>query len=737
MMSQATDEPRPVALETADGPWQGQIAGRLWAAIPAGMRLSRFHASTVPDQYRDAFVSSSAWRAGIDLSGLPAPMRRELAWCVFRIIDLGGKVPTPLLGMLVRRLSEVIADLGAEAPSSLMALPAETWLREISLAVHRRTGRLPGTWPVKHIRGMLLRFRQLLAAAADDRPWWQRELWKPAEDGRIPVRKHEPRRNDTLNFGRISIPWLRSGMQWHCKAALETGTLTWTSLHHRLHAAVVFDAFLAGRQTCGPQLAGDPAQVRVLMREFLGHLKVMPAVRGRTVGQPVSAAHVKQTAVAIEQFYRFMHDNKDAAAAVLAEPGWLRLGPQHTVFFRRGELPRPRLADPDADVIGDAAMSKIMAEIGVLGDPAGHGGFGDEQGMRIMMLQVRLGRRINEICMLDRDPLLPVNTPGPAASDDPDAFTAKLRYQQTKIDGAPDTVLVDAEVVAIIRAQQEWADRWLAGHAAAGVHPRYLFLASLKNRHADTCYSHHTLRRHLNVLARRLDIRDAAGRLVDFNRTHRFRHTKATSLINAGVPLHVVQRYLGHLTPTMTMHYAKTLAETAEAEFLRFRKLTADARQVEADPRDLYDMLQLDARTDRVLPNGWCLLPPRQSCDRGNACLTCDKFATDATFLPELKQQQDRTLHLIDQRQQAFSARTGTPMSEDNIWLQGRRREAASLEAIITTLQRHPDIDGKPGPATQPGNTLPQRAVRGAGVAARTGQIAARASRPATNGTRA
>ena len=735
MTPRGTDEPRPAALVTARGR-QGQAADQLWAVIPAGMRLSRFHASTVPDQYRDAFVNSSDWRAGIDLSGLPAPMRRELAWCVFRIIELGGKVRTPALGMLVRRLGEVIADLGAGAPSSLTGLPAETWLREISRAVHRRTGQLPGTWPVRHIRGMLQRFLNLLAAAADGRPWWQREVWKPAEDARIPIRKHEPRLNDALNFGRITVPWLRSGMQWHCKAALETGTLTWTSLHHRVEAAVVFDAFLAARQTCGPQLHGDPAQLRVLMLEFLGYLKAMRATRGRTIGQPVSAAHVKQTAVAIEQFYRFMHDNKDAAAAALAEPGWLRLGPQHTVFFRRGELPRPRLADPDADVISDSATSKIMAAIGVLGDPAGQGGSGDEQGMRVMMLQARLGRRINEICLLDRDPLLPVSTPGPAASDDRDAFAAKLRYQQTKIDGAPDTVLVDAEVVAIIRAQQEWADRWLAGHAAAGVRPKYLFLASLKNRHGNQCYSHHTLRKHLNVLARRLDIRDAAGRLVDFNRTRRFRHTKATSLINAGVPLHVVQRYLGHLTPTMTMHYAKTLAETAEAEFLRFRKLTADAREVEADPRDLYDMLQLDQRTDRVLPNGWCLLPPRQSCDRGNACLTCDKFATDATFLPELRQQQDRTLHLIDQRQQAFSARAGTPMGEDNIWLQGRRREIASLESIITTLQCHPDTE-RPGPAPGPGTIAAPRAVRGAGVAARTAQIAARACRPGPDGERA
>ena len=92
--------------------------------------------------------------------------------------------------------------------------------------------------------------------------------------------------------------------------------------------------------------------------------------------------------------------------------------------------------------------------------------------------------------------------------------------------------------------------------------------------------------------------------------------SKATSLLNAGVPIHVVQRYLGHLSPAMTMHYAQTLAETHEAEFLRYRKLTADGRDLQIGARDLYDMLQLDQRTDRILPNGWCLLPPRQSCDR-------------------------------------------------------------------------------------------------------------------------
>jgi len=73
------------------------------------------------------------------------------------------------------------------------------------------------------------------------------------------------------------------------------------------------------------------------------------------------------------------------------------------------------------------------------------------------------------------------------------------------------------------------------------------------------------------------------------------------------VPIHVVQRYLGHVSPAMTMHYAQTLQSTAEAEFLRYRKLTADARELGTDPTDLYDLLQLDPQRDPqagLLPAG-------------------------------------------------------------------------------------------------------------------------------------
>ena len=719
--------------EAAACGYDAAVLARLWASVPREMQLPRLSAGTVPGRYRGGFAGGGRQTPVADVSALPVPMRQEVTWCMFRIIELGGRVQMPGTVMLVRRLAEITTGHGAGAPRSLMDLPARTWLQQIPLAVHRRRGKLPAPSSIMQMRQVLLRFLWLLDLAYDTRPWWQRESWHPVEDHRIPVRQHEPLGRQAIHFHRITTGWLRRTAQWHGKVTLETGVLRWSTLNQRVFALTVLDAFLAGRGISEPRLAADPARVRQLMQDFLGHVRASRASRGPTAGQPVSAAHAKTVLVHVEQFYLFMHDHKDAAAAATGEPGWREVGTGHAGFYRNRELPRPARRDPGLDIIDDTAMTKIMAGIGQLGEKAADGGLDDPQAMRIMMLQARLGRRISEILMLDPDPLLPLAT-SPEAAPEAGAMIARLRYQQTKIDGAPDTILVDAEIVAIIRAQQEWAAAWLREHAAPDAHPRYMFLGLLFNRNADRPYVSATLHKAVTELARRLGIRDSAGRLVDFQRTHRFRHTRATSLLNAGVPIHVVQRYLGHLSPAMTMHYAQTLAETHEAEFLRYRKLTADARELQISARDLYDMLQLGQRTDRILPNGWCLLPPRQSCDRGNACLTCDKFATDASFLPELRRQRDKTLHLIDQRQQAFRARTGTPMSEDNIWLQGRHREAASLEAIITTLQQHPGTEDTSGPA---GPAAPPQAVRGAGVTARTAQAAARVSRPGPDGTRA
>ncbi len=65
---------------------------------------------------------------------------------------------------------------------------------------------------------------------------------------------------------------------------------------------------------------------------------------------------------------------------------------------------------------------------------------------------------------------------------------------------------------------------------------------------------------------------------------------------------------------------------------------------------------------------------------------------------------------------------SGTPMGEDNVWLQGRLREVAALDAITTALDAdHGQVPG---------------AIRGAGAAARAEAAIERSARHASRAGR-
>ena len=531
-------------------------------------------------------------------------------------------------------------------------------------------------------------------------------MWSPRYDPRIPLREHEPTRaNAGYDFLAVTQPWLRDGVKWYLKIALETGQLRWSTIRARLLSVSILSRFLTERQMDAPCLCADATDLRLLALDFLAHVKQRRACSGVRRGHPISNCTVTNYLIDVERFYAFMADHRLEAARALNDQRWAALGDEHARLWRLGEKPRAP-ARPDDDVyFDDTTMAQLLQHAGVIGAPKAEGGLGDEQSMRLLMLLARTGRRISELRLLDFDCLLAI--PGLATSDS-DALVAKLRYRQTKIDGAPDTIFVDAEITAIIAAQQAWAHarvRALLRDPDAPP-PGYLFIATSRNNRGRNAISRSAVAQRLEQLGELMDIRDSQGKRPALTHLHRFRHTRATNLINAGVPVHVVQRYLGHLSPRMTMHYAKTLQQTHEREFLRYKKITADARDLDVDPRDLFALIELDKRTDRVLPNGLCMLPPRQVCNRGNACLTCDKFATDASYVNEHEAQLAKLSELIAQRQAVFRAKTGSEMSTSNVWLQQRLTEQRALQKIITVLG-------------QPQLAAPDHAIRGAGTSAR------------------
>jgi integrase len=686
------------------------IARRLWDALPAECRSDHFDKRTMPANYVAAVTDrlrSDGYRTSKSLNfrGLPEPMTWEIAWAINRQVELGHHIHPRGFTTAIRVIRAANSAGGKKAREaiSLLQLSADEWLRECQGA--RLRGYLLGACHDDEARSEISKTQDLLVYPYHQGPWWRLNVWNPMLDPRVPQRDHEPQHRANANFSRLSSTWLREAAKLWLSANLSNGRYSWTTVRSRLDTLKWLQRHIDNRADDGPCLTVDPHQLRPFLREFCDLLLAHRVRSGPRQGAPLGKNQRRQIMTAIEQFYQWMYDHRDDAALTLAEPRWRQLRSEHCVLFRPED--KPRLTNQKAEdmVLEDAVISSIAERAELLARPRPDG-LGDLQAFHALMLLIRTGRRVNEVLMMDFEPLLPLLRPGGSTGEGTatgvDDFVARLRYQQTKIESAQNsTIPVDAEVVSIIRAQQQYAREFMTARGNAVRDPKYLFLRVTQNRNGLHSYPMGTLHLHLVELTRRLGITDSTGRQVDINRTHRFRHTAATNLLNAGVPLHVVMRYFGHVSPEMTLHYAVTLSRTHEEEFLKYKKVTSDGRVTPVDGSDLYDLIQLDRRADRILPNGWCTLPPKQFCDKGNACLACPKFVTDATHAPELRRQAEQTQRLIATRQEAFTGRYGDPMGEDNIWLQGRRAEAESLRKILLAIT---DISSS-------------QTIRGAGVA--------------------
>lgn len=702
-----------------------QRARELWDSLPAEHRQNHFNKANLPPDYAQSFIpcqsgtiraDGTRWTSqALNLSGLPETMLWELAWYIHQEVADGSTISMTPLRAICRGLTLATSHGSSTGrmARSVTALSPEQWEREARSARLRRGQGNVGQYTEIALRYGVKRIQDRLSYAYHDGPWWRLNVWNPQLDKRIPQREHEPAANNKANFAHLTTDWLREAVKWWLSTNLLNGHYVWTSVKSRLDHFKWFQWYIDDVGCVGPHLVDDLRDLRPMMRGFAQALRQHRTMGGPSKGKPLSKNSQRAPLVTVENFYRFMFDNAREAAQVLNEPRWLTLAPQHQALFRTEDKPRLVNRTQEPRALEDKVVNQVAAGADLLARPKAEGGIGDEQAFRALLLQIRTGRRVNEILLMDFEPLSPllhVTAESRSAAESGDGFVARMNYQQTKIEsGRAAAIPIDREILSIIRAQQAWARAFIADRGApSDATPDYLFLRITNNRLGQHPYSAPTYNSRLKKLTHRLSITDSTGRLVEISKTHDFRHSRATNLINAGVPIHVVMRYLGHVTPAMTMHYAQTLSETAEREFLRYKKFTADGRAIEIPPQDLFDLLHLDKRADRVLPNGWCALPPKQSCDKGNACLSCDKFVTDATHRDELDRQLQETERLMAQRQAQFAERYGEPMGDDNVWLAGRSAEVSSLRKVLIGLdQVGVHEDGQ------------RRAIRGAGTSDR------------------
>ena len=688
----SSDRPGPLRPAASLDPIQ-----RLWADLPPLWR-----GPVIGPGIEDWEMLTENGDRRIDLSGLPDPFGAELAWMAhWQALD-GTRSSVLAINQLANILRRAIAE-NHPFPASIRALDWQSASALQGWFYARRWGRLPNPGSRSRLR-IVFRFARLaLIARCQDGPWWALDDWHPRCDPRIPLSEREPLANYGCSPGLITQPWLREAVKWQLGTALESGTLRWTTISQsRLKSLRRFDNWLTSCFDDPSDVLADLARAPEHAAAF-GRWTTDPSNRmtreadRRHYTKPAGARAVNDDLRAIAELFSFIAANPVEARRLFGPSPWQQVTDTHaaTWFRQVSRIPRqPTLTD--RHYVDDHALEQIPAALPLLGlardqqmpiirgdgRQVSAAGLDDPQAMRMILLQILTGRRSSEIRTCAFDCLSPASETNIDLADG--ERLARFQYAQSKIDIAPDTILVDREVTAVITEQQQWIRDQFPGST-----PRFLFIQRTGNRRGDKAYPSGTYNWMLREFSSIVAITDSAGRFLQLSHTHRFRHTKLTRLAELGLPIHVLQRYAGHATPTMSMHYIAHREQHAEQAFLATAKLKADGTRVMFS-RDDHDSLHLFDRADRILPNGWCLLPPLQTCDKGNACLTCSVFVTDQSHNQALARQLQDTEELINRTNVAFEERHGMPMPADNVWLSQRRAEHEALTRLMATIADKP-----------------------------------------------
>jgi integrase/transposase-like protein len=263
--------------------------------------------------------------------------------------------------------------------------------------------------------------------------------------------------------------------------------------------------------------------------------------------------------------------------------------------------------------------------------------------MRMVVVLQECGFRIGELCQLQFN-CLKQDTKGHYFVQ---YWMSKLRKEHTKP--------ISNELAKVIQEQQNYIRDNL------GEDFQYLFCGrindSTKFVPAPKIIKGSSFVLYLKKLAEERDIKDNSGKRWNFQ-SHQFRHTVGTRMINNGVPQHIVQRYLGHESPEMTMVYAYIHDETLRKEIEKYHEtrvvnFQGEAAELEETVLASGDDLEWFKKKvqARALEHGYCARPTMLGdCDIPgfDGCYNCPHWRTNKNFLPVLKDTLERTENVLN-----------------------------------------------------------------------------------------
>ena len=326
-------------------------------------------------------------------------------------------------------------------------------------------------------------------------------------------------------------------------------------------------------------------------------------------------------------------------------------------LIREGDYPKKEKLQPR--YIPEEVIFQLNQHLSVLPEPV----------MRMVLVIQECGLRIGELCQL------PVNC---LKQDTKGGWYIQFIRWKMK---SETTLPISTELAAVIQEQQKYIKEYL------GDKFEYLFCGREARKDffpKPSVMSRESFIKFLKDLAVQFNIKDNSGKLWNFQ-SHQFRHTVGTQMINNGVPQHIIQRYLGHTSPTMTSVYAHIHDKTLKKEITKYhdsRVINVAGEMVKSSTPELDNDLDLHLLKKKVLaqalPNGSCARPiVLGECPHANACLTCGDFRTTLEFLDQHKSQLEETEKLVKN-------------AEENGWkrhAEMNTKVKGNLQKIIATLE--------------------------------------------------
>lgn len=171
---------------------------------------------------------------------------------------------------------------------------------------------------------------------------------------------------------------------------------------------------------------------------------------------------------------------------------------------------------------------------------------------------------------------------------------------------------------------------------------KYLFVRYKGRRKGDP-FNRKQIQEALNGWANKYNIIESEGKIYHF-KNHAFRHTKAVELVNNGMNLLHVQKWMAHASPEMTLVYAKLNDDSLRREwelakekssFLKIDYGTGQTKELADEDLIEWEYIRQNIEAAKV-PMGYCMASKKMGCPYiENPCLTCNNFCTTPENIPE------------------------------------------------------------------------------------------------------